>query len=486
MKLAIVSDLHANLQAWNAVLLDIRSTDTDGIVCLGDVIGYGPNPVEVLESVHRNVDAVVLGNHEAAICGKMDPSLFTENAQKVLAWTRRQLNRKALRFLEGLPLSVANGFFMCTHGEFGDPASYNYIIDPDDAVPSWQATPSPLLFVGHTHQPAIHVLGESGMPRVVEPQDFVLEENKRFIVNVGSVGHPRGTDVRACYCRLDTSSREIRWRLVPFDLDAYRLALGDAGIDEEVSPFLHRDPRAATEPIRQLLTFRPATSPAERVAGAPASSQLRLLRRNVKRWRVAAIAAAAVGLAASLSIAAAWRDSRPQPDILDGRTESVEAARGSNAFILPPSPVAAGQTIDGWLIERGEKRHQSVSLVPRESQPPLITLLSQTPNTDIILASSQISTANGPKFCFETAVRQHPGFRGSLTFVLRFHRKDSAGNTRVENYFSKEPAVAKADGLLRLRKTFTVPKAVSALDLRITGRFSGRVDIDRVSLVRVE
>jgi len=155
MRFAIVSDIHSNLQAWNAALLDIRCNSIDKIVCLGDVVGYGPNPAEVLKSVHENVDYIVLGNHDAVVCGKMDASLFNDQACEIIEWTQAQLNNNAVKFLNSLPLSLASPAFRCTHGDFSQPEAFLYIIDPEDAVASWQTREEQLLFVGHTHTPNI-------------------------------------------------------------------------------------------------------------------------------------------------------------------------------------------------------------------------------------------------------------------------------------------------------------------------------------------
>ena len=92
MRYAIVSDIHANLQAWNAVLLDIRSSGVDKILCLGDLVGYGPQPAETLQSLYEHVDHFILGNHDAAACGKLDASYFNDGARELIEWTREQLN----------------------------------------------------------------------------------------------------------------------------------------------------------------------------------------------------------------------------------------------------------------------------------------------------------------------------------------------------------------------------------------------------------
>ena len=103
MRIAIVSDIHANLQAWNAVWLDIRSMAVDRVISLGDAIGYGPNPAEVLETLYTSVDYFVLGNHDAAICGKIDPALFSDTARLLIGWTADHLGPRAIQELNTWP-----------------------------------------------------------------------------------------------------------------------------------------------------------------------------------------------------------------------------------------------------------------------------------------------------------------------------------------------------------------------------------------------
>ena len=179
MRIAILSDIHANLQAWNAVWLDLKSLKADRLLCLGDMIGYGPHPAEVLEALHESADAFVLGNHEAALCGLIDPESFNPMARQCLDWTRSALSPEAHKWLSRLPLTLAADSFRCAHGDLARPESFDYIIDPADALPSWQAVPESLLFVGHSHTPGLFLLGPSGIPRRIELEDFALEPGKR-------------------------------------------------------------------------------------------------------------------------------------------------------------------------------------------------------------------------------------------------------------------------------------------------------------------
>ena len=116
MKIAFVSDLHANLQAWRAVLSDIKSMRLDAIICLGDAVGYGPNPADVVASLAANASHCLLGNHDAALCDKIPTSSFTDEAAKVIEWTRGRVGKNVYRYLSGLPLTLAAGDFRCAHG----------------------------------------------------------------------------------------------------------------------------------------------------------------------------------------------------------------------------------------------------------------------------------------------------------------------------------------------------------------------------------
>lgn len=233
MRYAIVSDLHANSAAWQTVLTDIADLKADKIICLGDVTGYGPHPVAVLESVYRVVNVTLLGNHDAAVCGKLSTDTFSSRAASAVARHREQLAPAALDWLGQLPLTHAESGFRCAHSDFSDPAAFRYIVDAGDALPSWKVTHEQLLFVGHSHLPGIYVVGESGIPHFVNPCDFELEPGKRYIINPGSVGYPRVGDCRSSYCLFDDAARSITFRQLPFDSAGYRAAMQGAGWDDD-------------------------------------------------------------------------------------------------------------------------------------------------------------------------------------------------------------------------------------------------------------
>ena len=232
MRHAILSDVHANATALRAVLTDAQDFGVEYIYCLGDVLGYGPEPVEALEIVHDRVHVCLLGNHDAAVCGSLPVDDFTPVAAKAIDVHRSRLSSRAFAWLKTLPIVCEGSGFACTHGDFSDPEAFNYILEPKDAMPSWQMRGEPLLFVGHTHKPGIFLIGASGEPHYIEPADFVLEEGKRYIVNVGSVGYPRSGTCRSCYCIYDDVSNTVFFRSLPFDLESYRRKMNGMGIDE--------------------------------------------------------------------------------------------------------------------------------------------------------------------------------------------------------------------------------------------------------------
>ena len=241
MRYAILSDVHANVAALQAVLTDAADMCAGRIVCLGDVLGYGPEPVEALELVYRRAHVCLAGNHDDAVAGRYPVRDFTEFAAAAVLRHRTALAQKAIDWLRHLPHTCefqsadggsTDGAFACAHGEFYDPKHFDYILKPADALPSWRTRSEQLLFVGHTHKPGIFVLGESGMPHALEPMDFVLEPGKRYLVNVGSVGYPRSGACRSFYCIYDDHSRTVFFRSLPFDLDGYRRKMNGQGMEE--------------------------------------------------------------------------------------------------------------------------------------------------------------------------------------------------------------------------------------------------------------
>ena len=232
MRYAIISDVHANEAALRAVLTDAADAQAEKIICLGDVLGYGPEPVAALELVYRRAHVCLAGNHDDAVAGRFPVEDFTDFAAEAVQRHRAAITHEAKDWLTHLPYTCAFEGFACVHGDFSNPENFNYVLEPQDALPSWEARTEQLLFVGHSHQPGIFVLGASGTPHRIDAADFTLEDGKRYIVNPGSVGYPRSGDCRSSYCIYDDAERTVEFRTLPFDLDSYAAKMHGQGLNE--------------------------------------------------------------------------------------------------------------------------------------------------------------------------------------------------------------------------------------------------------------
>lgn len=484
MRIAVVSDLHANLQAWNAALFDIRSNRVDQIVCLGDIVGYGPNPAEVLQSVHSTVDLLVLGNHDAVVAGKIGDELFNDNAQTLIRWTRSHLNEQAVRFLASLPLSLDTGEFRCAHGDLSDPASFHYVIEPGDALASWETVDHQLLFVGHTHKAAIFVMGPSETPHITEPRDFRIEPNKRYLVNVGSVGHPRDGDPRACYCVYDTQRESIYWRRIPYEIDAFRAAVKREEFPEDAFRFLECDPRTGVPSLREQLDFSPATSPKQAASNVVELREVDLLRRHARRWRNrflallgAAIAAGAImgGILHEHASRTATIQDTTVPNYTAGSTPA-----GANILPAPRAHPSIPMAISGWNIHLGRRKRQNVGIVTMQNGSPGIVMNSSSAEAPMAVYSPPVKVVLPTKFCAQAMINRSADFEGSLALYL-VETRNVAGRAQ-ELVRAVNPGIKRKEGWMEARHTFVTTTNTVSVVYRVEGTFTGSVVLADLSL----
>ncbi len=457
MRVAFVSDIHANRQAWNAVLLDLRAERVDRIVCLGDIVGYGPSPAEVFESAHASIHDCLLGNHDAAFCGKLDDALFSDEARLALAWSRKRLGRAAAAFCASMPLALAGPGFRCAHGDFSAPGQFHYVQEAADALPSWRAVPEPLLFLGHTHRSALFVIGASGTPHLLAPQDFALEPGKRYLVNPGSVGLPREADPRAAYCIYDDAVHAVFFRRVPFDLDGFRADLDRAGLANTLDWFLKRDPRAGAPVLRAVTGFRPPGDPEAGVRDTEAVRELGALRRQTRSWRRLAVLALAILAIAGLLVGGFVRHLAHRALRLDDQ----------------PQP--------GWSILLGNRYRQSVSC---HSTPegPMLRITSSDAASEVRVASIPVHLVNQSAVTIEARFRKSPDFTGAVALTAPLVRDADAGPETLDQFLVKEPNQPRKDGWLYARKSAPLPARAREIHLEIRGRFRGAVEVADLSL----
>jgi diadenosine tetraphosphatase ApaH/serine/threonine PP2A family protein phosphatase len=228
--LAIISDIHANLDALEAVLSDLDAQGIDDVVCLGDVVGYGPRPLECVDLVMGRCRFTLLGNHEEALVHGAYG--FHLRAARAIDWTRDQLKpgmfsglqvRRRWEWLASLPLRHEAGPDLFIHGSPRQPTQ-EYLLahevgfGPTEKYEEVFAAFERLLLCGHTHLPAVITDDYAATTSAELGDRFVLAPGRKAIINVGSVGQPRDKDPRACYAVVDGD--EVRWRRVAYDVKA--------------------------------------------------------------------------------------------------------------------------------------------------------------------------------------------------------------------------------------------------------------------------
>lgn len=220
MRYAIIADVHSNLAAFTAVLDDIEHRGgMDEIWCLGDMVGYGPDPNQCLELLRQHQHACVAGNHDWAAIGKLDTSDFNPDAAYACHWTANQLSPDDVGYLEGLPLIVERDDFTLVHGSPRSPV-WEYLVSTVSAQQNFAHFKSQFCLIGHSHVPLIFEHSKAGACLFNEfPADSSLPlAESRLIINPGSVGQPRDGDPRASYAIYDSEARAIYHYRIPYDI----------------------------------------------------------------------------------------------------------------------------------------------------------------------------------------------------------------------------------------------------------------------------
>ena len=223
MRYAILSDIHGNLEALRAVLADCAGA-VDSVLCLGDTVGYGPDPLACVELVAETAESTVAGNHEYAVAGRMDLEWFNRYARAAAEWTRERLDDDHRAYLGALPLAREVAGATLVHASPAQPEEWDYLVTAEDGFFAFGHFATRWCFVGHSHVPGAWSLGSSGAARVES------ERGRRYLVNVGSVGQPRDRDPRAAYAIWDVDAGRVEIRRVAYDHAATRRKIVAAGL----------------------------------------------------------------------------------------------------------------------------------------------------------------------------------------------------------------------------------------------------------------
>ncbi len=229
MRYAILSDIHGNYEAFTAVLKAVDGMDIDDVVCLGDVVGYGANPNEVVELARTRVRVTILGNHDQAAVDPAEEAHFNSWAVQAIRWTRDRLTADSLDYLRSLAYESLLPDVRFVHASPSEPEKWRYILSPQAAAREFSTFEESFCFIGHSHVPMIVLRTEVGTSELLDGE-VALPAGARVLINVGSVGQPRNGDPRASFAVLDLEDRSAHLVQVPYDVDAARAKIVEAGL----------------------------------------------------------------------------------------------------------------------------------------------------------------------------------------------------------------------------------------------------------------
>ena len=230
MKYAIFGDIHANLEAFEAVLADAEQQGCTDYVCTGDIVGYAADPNECLRIVRDMNCPVVKGNHDEEAILNTSLEGLNPLAKQAMEWTRAQLNEDERDFLTNMKLVRQVADFTIVHATLDTAGSWTYVTNKFDAMASFSYQFTQLCFYGHTHTPRIYVRGDSIEP--LEEMEVNLEMGRKYFINVGSTGQPRDGDWRASYAVYDAENQNVEIRRLDYNIRKAQDKIIDAGLPE--------------------------------------------------------------------------------------------------------------------------------------------------------------------------------------------------------------------------------------------------------------
>jgi diadenosine tetraphosphatase ApaH/serine/threonine PP2A family protein phosphatase len=242
MRIALLSDVHGNLPAFEAVLADVDACAPDEIWCLGDLVGYGAEPDGCVALASERCDVCLAGNHDKAVTGALDISEFSQNAAEAAVWTREHIGAEALAFLKRLPTSEEGREIGLWHASPRDPL-WEYVMSYDLAEENMDFMEPRVGAVGHTHLALwFHRDGGPGEPEgEIAKGGLELDLSEgQWLVNPGGVGQPRDGDPRAAWLLLDTEEWSAQWRRVEYPIDAAASAIVEAGLPDDLAKRLYQ------------------------------------------------------------------------------------------------------------------------------------------------------------------------------------------------------------------------------------------------------
>ncbi len=233
MILALISDVHGNLEALTAVMKDIKDNSAaEKVVFLGDAVGYGANPNEVLAMIDSECEIKLMGNHDYSALGLLDVEDFNSYARDAIVYTTAVLDSKAVATLSSLRLSAETENIQFVHATPDNPSAWNYCLTVHEAEKQFRCFSKRICFLGHSHKPIVYGHTFAGETYAVRPEEIKLEPESRYIVNIGSVGQPRDGNPRSCYVLYDSVNDTLTYRRIAYDLAAAQAKMAAAKLPE--------------------------------------------------------------------------------------------------------------------------------------------------------------------------------------------------------------------------------------------------------------
>jgi diadenosine tetraphosphatase ApaH/serine/threonine PP2A family protein phosphatase len=237
LRIAVISDIHANLHALEAVLAALDAEEHDAVWNLGDTVGYGPRPNECCAAAQEIAELSLVGNHDLVVLGKgeVDVEDFNPEAAAAATWTRETLTAESRAFLESLGASAERTGVDLYHGSPRDPV-WEYVLTVESALAALRISSAPLVAVGHSHVPLALELQDGEIRGGLAPADTDVDlSTGRWLLNPGSVGQPRDGDARAAYCLLDLDASRASFRRVPYEIEATQAEMREQRLPEPLA-----------------------------------------------------------------------------------------------------------------------------------------------------------------------------------------------------------------------------------------------------------
>jgi diadenosine tetraphosphatase ApaH/serine/threonine PP2A family protein phosphatase len=234
MRIAVLSDIHANYHALEAVLASVDAEGVDELWCLGDTVGYGPRPNRCCAIVRERSALCLAGNHDLAVIGTLSVDEFNGDAAAAVRWTQDVLDEEARTFLAGLEPAAKRDGVELFHGSPLDPV-WDYVLSEAAAYLSFKATSAPLLLVGHSHVALALSWDGSGLAGGMASEGELDLADRRWLLNPGSVGQPRGDDPRAAWLLIDDQARRATFHRVPYPIERTQAEIRERGLPESLA-----------------------------------------------------------------------------------------------------------------------------------------------------------------------------------------------------------------------------------------------------------